>query len=207
LYGKQAARDNVSMTLTMDQPVAHAANHFAWTHDWLGDLFELYAKASEPLFVALVVILLVAGIWRRRLLWTGLMAGAAAAAGLLVAVVAAHLVDRPRPFVADPGRIHALVKHAADSGFPSDHATAAFAIATMLFLFNRRAGAIALIAAALLAITRVAVGVHYPTDVLAGAILGVGAAYGLFILSQRSGLMRRIGACQPLSHARDSAAG
>ena len=64
--------------------------------------------------------------------------------------------------------MHLFAAHAADAGFPSDHATAAFAIAVALLLRSRTWGAIALVAATVLAVTRVAMGIHYPTDVLAG---------------------------------------
>ena len=76
--------------------------------------------------------------------------------------------------------MHLLVRHAADPGFPSDHATAAFAIATTCS--STTAGGIAvLVAAVLLAVDRVAVGVHYPADVLAGALLGAGVAAVLYV--------------------------
>lgn len=164
----------------MDEPLLHALNDWAWRHDWIGDLLEVYAKGSEALFIVFVATLLAVGIRNRRSLQTGLMAGAAAGGALGIAVVLSKLVDRPRPFVADPSRVHLLVKHAADPGFPSDHATAAFAIATTVLLHDRRAGIGAMVAAVLLAVDRVAVGVHYPTDVLAGAALGAAVAIALF---------------------------
>jgi undecaprenyl-diphosphatase len=76
--------------------------------------------------------------------------------------------------------VHPLVPHGADASFPSDHATAAFAIATAIWLRWRLAGAVSLVLAAALAVARVAVGVHYPGDVVAGAILGTGAAVALW---------------------------
>ena len=100
--------------------------------------------------------------------------------GLLVAKVISELVDRARPFVADPHGVHLFAGHAADPGFPSDHATAAFAIATAIVLRKRKAGIVALIAAAVLSVGRVALGVHYPSDVLAGAAVGAAAALALW---------------------------
>jgi len=107
-------------------------------------------------------------------------AAASAAVALAIGAVLSHLVDRARPFVSDPGGVHQFAHHAADAGFPSDHATASFAIATAIVLRNRRWGIVALALATLLALTRVAIGVHYPTDVLAGAALGAASALALW---------------------------
>ena len=163
----------------MDGLLLHALNGLAWRHDWIGDPLELYAKGSEVLFALLVAGLLVLGVRRRALLRAGVLAGGAAGCSLALAVAVAKLVDRPRPFVTEPSRVHLLVRHAADPGFPSDHATAAFAIAMAVFLHDRRAGTAALAAAVLLAVDRVAIGVHYPADVLAGAVLGIAVALAL----------------------------
>ena len=113
--------------------------------------------------------------WRR----IAVAAAASAAVALAIGAVLSHLVDRARPFVSDPGGVHQFTRHAADAGFPSDHATAAFAIATAIVLRNRRWGIVALALATLLALTRVAIGVHYPSDVLAGAALGAATAIAL----------------------------
>jgi undecaprenyl-diphosphatase len=107
-------------------------------------------------------------------------AAASAAAALAIGALLSHLVDRARPFVADPGGVHQFTHHAADAGFPSDHATASFAIATAIVLRNRRWGIVALALATVLALTRVALGVHWPSDVLAGAALGSATALALY---------------------------
>lgn len=105
-----------------------------------------------------------------------LSAGVALAIGKAIS----ELVDRARPFVVDSGGVHLFSGHAADPGFPSDHATASFAIATAIFLRHRRWGAVALVAAAVLSVGRVALGVHFPSDVLAGAALGAAVALALW---------------------------
>jgi membrane-associated phospholipid phosphatase len=103
-----------------------------------------------------------------------------AALAALVAVAVAqpinHAVDRSRPFVAHPG-VHILITHAKEAGFPSDHATAAGAVALGLWFVRRWLGAVATLLALLLAFSRVYVGVHYPVDVLAGAALGTAVGW------------------------------
>jgi undecaprenyl-diphosphatase len=116
-------------------------------------------------------------------------AGLTAGLALLLAYVVAGVVDRPRPFVAHPSA-HLFVSHAADAGFPSDHATAAFAIAMALWLRHRVLGGIALALATLLALARVAIGVHYPADVLAGAAIGMAAALTLWLPPLRARIDR-----------------
>ena len=64
-----------------------------------------------------------------------------------------------------------------DPSFPSDHAAAAFAIAFAILAFSRRAGMRFLVAATLIGLSRIALGLHYPSDVIAGRVrrLGRGA--------------------------------
>jgi undecaprenyl-diphosphatase len=60
-----------------------------------------------------------------------------------------------------------------DPSFPSGHAAGSFAFAVFVSLLERRAAIFLLPLASLIALSRVALGVHYPTDVLAGSLLGV----------------------------------
>jgi undecaprenyl-diphosphatase len=163
--------------MSPDVHLAETANLFAQRHDGWEDVARAYAQFSEPLFIAGVVALALAGLIlrRRALVLASVLAVGAAGISLAVAAVIAHVVDRPRPFVTHP-QIHLFLAHAADPGFPSDHATAAFAIGAELVLRFGRWGIPVLLAAAALAVSRVLVGVHYPYDVLAGALLGTAAA-------------------------------
>jgi undecaprenyl-diphosphatase len=163
--------------MSPDVRLAESANAFAQHHDGWEDAARVYAHLSEPLFIAGVVVLAIAGLVlrRQRLLSASVLAVAASGVAVAMAAVIARVVDRPRPFVVHP-QIHLFLAHAADPGFPSDHATAAFAIAVVLLLRLGRRALPVLLAATALAVSRVLVGIHYPADVLAGALLGTAAA-------------------------------
>jgi undecaprenyl-diphosphatase len=83
---------------------------------------------------------------------------------------------RPRPFIDVPG-VHLLVPPPLTAySFPSSHSAAAFAIAFTVVFFHRRFGLALVAAAALVALSRVFVGVHYPLDILVGGAFGIGWA-------------------------------
>lgn len=87
-------------------------------------------------------------------------------------VVLKHLVGRPRPWL-DVAGLTALIDEHDPNSFPSGHTCAAFAAATVWFrAFERKWGAIALVMAAAMGFSRLYVGVHYPSDVLFGALVG-----------------------------------
>lgn len=94
-----------------------------------------------------------------------------------------NLVDRTRPYELIEG-LKILVAKPADASFPSGHSGASFAAATAIFPWvSRRYGVPLLILAALIALSRLYVGVHFPTDVLAGTVIGILlglAANGIF---------------------------
>ena len=157
----------------MDFTIYRTINDLAAKHDWLEDPLRFIAIDSQLLFAAVLVVLFFArGKWRSINGRRGVaLAGFSALAALGFAQVIAHLWDRARPYEAHHG-VHLFVAPSHDPSFPSDHATAAFALAVAVFAYHRRAGWLMLGMASVLAIGRVAVGTHYPSDVVGGAVLG-----------------------------------
>jgi len=176
----------------VDWSVLHALNNFMYQHDGVEDPLLFYVNASEALFIATLAVVFLAARGAAHAAWRRASVAAVLSAGLGLAVGKAisELVDRARPFVADPHGVHLFASHAADPGFPSDHATAAFAIAVAILLRKRGWGIVALVLATLLSVGRVALGVHYPSDVLAGAALGAAAALALWWSPLRSRIDR-----------------
>jgi undecaprenyl-diphosphatase len=152
-------------------------NGYAFHHDAFEDPLRFAALQAQFFFAGLLaVVFLMRGKWRSVSGRHGAVAaGFSALLALGVAQVISHLWERPRPYVGHADA-HLFIPASHDPSFPSDHATAAFAIAVALLLRNRRVGIPALVVAVVLSVARVAVGTHYPGDVAAGAVIGTAAA-------------------------------
>ena len=83
-----------------------------------------------------------------------------------------NLVSRPRPCQMDLD-FALLVDRPSSSSFPSTHSAWAFGAATAVFMQHKKSGIAAFIAAALIAFSRMYLFLHFPTDVLAGIVLGI----------------------------------
>lgn len=94
-----------------------------------------------------------------------------------------NIVARPRPFAEIEALIPMITKP-KDFSFPSGHTTASFAVAlVMLRMLPKKFGIPAVVLAALVAFSRLYLGVHYPTDVLAGFVIAlVGSTLSVWIV-------------------------
>ncbi|KKT15742.1 MAG: PAP2 (Type 2 phosphatidic acid phosphatase) family protein [Parcubacteria group bacterium GW2011_GWB1_43_6] len=79
--------------------------------------------------------------------------------------------SRARPFIGN--NVNLLIGHENTSSFPSGHAAFYFGLATVVYFYNKKAGIAFFAASFLVSIARIFVGVHWPTDVLGGAIVGI----------------------------------
>lgn len=105
-----------------------------------------------------------------------------------------HTIERPRPcHVLRGADIDVRVRCGSGYSFTSNHAANHFGMSVFMFLVLGRLGVgrwrwALLLWAATIALAQVYVGVHYPSDVLAGALLGTLVAWLMFLLYQRSSL-------------------
>ena len=90
------------------------------------------------------------------------------------------LYFRPRPFVDHD--VYLLFYQPTDSSFPANPIAATFGIAAAVWGVNRRIGTVLLIAAGLYGFARVYAGVHYPLDIIAGALIGIVITFLVFKL-------------------------
>lgn len=115
---------------------------------------------------------------------------------ILLAMGVAGLADflvfifwrRPLPFITHANVVNADVygMYSDISSFPSSHTYIAFAIAISIFLYgHKRLGAVLFLLAMLVALGRIGVGLHYPSDVIAGALLGVISGVEVYLLVRK----------------------
>lgn len=96
-----------------------------------------------------------------------------------------NLVARTRPYEVIEGLTY-IVKTPVDYSFPSGHAGCSFSVACIMYRrLPRRYGVPALILAILISVSRLYVGVHYPSDVIFGVISGIAISYGAEAIGNR----------------------
>jgi undecaprenyl-diphosphatase len=137
--------------------------------DFLMPIITLFGEGGVFWIVTAAVLLIF-----KKTRKIGLSMGLALALGFLVGnLTLKPLIARVRPYDMPGVDVDLLVSSLGDKSFPSGHTLACFEAATVLFIYNKRFGIPALVVAVLVAFSRLYLYVHYPTDVLAGAILGI----------------------------------
>ncbi|MEV6109075.1 phosphatase PAP2 family protein [Streptomyces sp. NPDC051940] len=200
----------------VDTSVLRGLNGFADSAPgWLEQLLVFAARFG---IIALLVVLIAVCGWRIRRTQEGpraagalgalLWAPVAAAVAFAVNIPIKGFVERVRPEQADVEGVDALLASGGWS-FVSDHAAVATALAVAAFVAHRGFGAVALVLALLEGLGRIALGVHYPTDVIGGFALGAATALLLAppAIGRLSSLARRLGLVRDTSPATEPGSG
>lgn len=152
-------------------------------NSWDGAFVRNYNKVisrSEPYVAVGVPVAMAVAAWinhDKKLLKDAVYVGSSVAGTFVLTYGMKHLVGRDRPYDRYPDRVHPY-SHESSPSFPSGHTATAFALATSLSIRYPKWYVIAPTAlwACSVGVSRMNEGVHYPSDVLAGAALGAGCA-------------------------------
>jgi undecaprenyl-diphosphatase len=159
----------------MDETITRWINAAAGKSALLDAAMISLTQYGVPLLILLVMLQWWSRHERLHVRHTCVAAGLSFLIGLGLNQVLLLFVHRVRPY--DAGVSHLIISRNSDWSFPSDHATATFAIAVTFLLHGPKWRGIALlVGAVLVCVSRIYVGIHYFTDVLGGAITGILAA-------------------------------
>ncbi|PIT92677.1 MAG: hypothetical protein COU08_01635 [Candidatus Harrisonbacteria bacterium CG10_big_fil_rev_8_21_14_0_10_42_17] len=126
------------------------------------------------LLIAFVVYLFLESQWRVRFYRLALFAFSFILARGLFVTLLKYFIDRPRPFIVlnlDP------LFWASHAAFPSGHTSVLFVMAGVAYFFHRRMSWLFVFLGLLIGIFRVVAGVHWPSDIVGGALVGIGSVY------------------------------
>lgn len=149
----------------MDYFIFQQINNLAGQCAYLDNLGIFLAEYLAYILIALLFFL----FWRnRKVIFKSLLAGFFAR--FFIVELIRLFWQRPRPFVEN--QVNLLLEH-QEASFPSGHASFFFALSFIVYNYNKKTGILFFIASFLISISRVFVGIHWPTDIIAGALIGV----------------------------------
>ena len=160
--------------------------------DWLAPKITFLCEKGW-FWILLTLIFL---IWKKHrrcgiTMLIGLLLGA-----VIGSVLLKPLVARPRPCWINQD-ISILIPIPKDYSFPSGHSLISFVSSVILLLYDRRIGIPAVILAAFIALSRLYLYVHFPTDVLTGTLLGILLAFLAARIAHHLPVRRRDGSGEP----------
>lgn len=166
----------------LDQKIFLELQDLVYGHHWL--IVISVILASPGLFIALLIFVL---LWffgkshdekkQNRIALSSALLAAFIARFILKEIITAFW-SRPRPF--ETLQTIPSISHNPGSAFPSGHATFLFALATAIWMYDRKMGIFFGVLALLVSVSRVIVGIHWPGDILGGIILGVATSLALY---------------------------
>lgn len=157
--------------MNLDLYLFNLINQFAgrWARlDYLGMFLAQYFEY----FLLLCLLLFLAVNFKKYWRMVAESVVVAVFTRFVLAEIIRWLWFRPRPFVS-LNFVPLVDQSPAEASFPSGHASFYFALSTIIYCYNKKAGILFYIASFFIAISRIFVGIHWPSDILAGAVLGV----------------------------------
>jgi len=165
------------------QLINNLAGHWAWL-DALAIFCASYLQYVLGLALAIFLLLGKTRPERIKNYWmVGLAFLAAGISRLVFCEIIKLLVNRPRPF--EVHQVVQLISYEVGQSFPSGHAAFFFALAMAVYFFNKRASWWFFVGAALIGLSRIYVGIHYPSDILAGALVGLFSGWLVVKIARR----------------------
>lgn len=183
--------------MTLDVKILYLFNNFAGKSQIFDTLVVFLAAYLQYFLVAAFLMLLYFAAYpkREKFYLFGVTIASIIVSRFGIAEIIRYFTQRPRPFLTYS--MNKLLSNGwfysdTEWSFPSGHSAFFFAMATAIYLYNKKWGIWFFIAAILMNLSRVVAGVHYPSDILGGAIVGIAVGY-LVVFSAKKWGPKEIG--------------
>lgn len=169
--------------MNLDYYLFHLINQFAGKNICFDSAVIFFAEYFQYIVVFCPLIFLFINFKKYLKMVLRAIAAAVFARFVIVEIIR-YFLPRVRPFVENS--INLLVAHnPREFSFPSGHAAFFFALSTVIYFYNKKAGILFFISAFLISISRVFVGVHWPSDILVGVVVGVFSGWLIVRLTEK----------------------
>ncbi len=155
--------------IKLDHLIFEWINQFAFRWVWLDIVGIFFAEY----LIYLMVVVLFLFLLKFKKNWKMILAALISAftARFIITGLIRLLKPRSRPFISS--NVNLLIDKVNQQSFPSGHASFTFGLAIVVYLYNKKWGVVFFLLAFLISIARVFTGVHWPSDILAGAAVGI----------------------------------
>jgi len=179
--------------MSLDTQLFYLLNNLAGQSPLFDDAIVFLAEDFKYVLVALFAVFIIfsqySNLKKLQIIFVTALSSGIAYFG--ITKLFRFLYHRPRPFLD-----HTVNQLLANDNwsFPSGHAAFFFAVATAVYLYDKKWGIVFFAATILMTLSRVSAGIHYPSDIVGGAIIGIIIAYIIFRISSPEDAKRVRGA-------------
>lgn len=175
------------MNMTINETIFRYLNNLAGQSTFFDSIIVFLAEDLIFWMIAGMFLLIIAFIYieeikkevtpEQEIRWRdlakhSLIALFAGALAWSVSEIIKYYYFSPRPFLALTN-VNLLFQHGGVDSFPSGHAITTFAVSSVLYIYHKKLGITYLILSVIVVLARVTSGVHWPSDIMAGALLGI----------------------------------
>lgn len=171
----------------MDLYLFEKINGLVFTSKVLDYIGMFFADFCQYVIGAMIIVLL---LWKKNRIMVLSAAISVFLSRLVIAEIVKIIVQRARPYMVLETANKIINENADFKSMPSGHAAIFFALAMAIYFYNKKLGIFLFASAILISLARIFCGVHWPSDILVGAIIGIISAiiinYGFKIKNKRN---------------------
>lgn len=156
--------------MSLDLYIFNLINGFAGKNEFLDNVAVFFADYMQFALVAVLAVFIVKN-FKKKLPVLISLAAAGFFARVIITEAIRYFFPKDRPFISES--VNHILEHSASPSFPSGHASLFFALSAAVYFYNKKLGIFFFTSSFFISISRVFGGIHWPSDVIAGAVIGI----------------------------------